>query len=72
MVMKSVLKNQAFLTRDTLGLFVLCSVAVCGMTLFLSVHGRQYVCWGKGDVAINVWSEPALKADPKGLNKIWN
>lgn len=52
--MKSVLKNQAFLTRDTLGLFVLCSAAVCGMTLFLSVHGRQCVCWGKGDVAINV------------------
>lgn len=35
--MKSVLKNQAFLTRHALGLFVLCSVAVCGMTVFLRV-----------------------------------
>lgn len=42
MVMKSVLRNQAFLTRDTLGLFLLCCVAVCGMTLLLSV------CWGGG------------------------
>lgn len=52
MGMKSVLKNQAFLTRDTLGFFVLCCVAVCGMTLLLSV------CWGwgggAGNVAINV------------------
>lgn len=48
MVMKSVLKNQGFLTRDTLGLFVLGSVAVCGMTLFLSVPVRACVLGGRG------------------------
>lgn len=59
MVMKSVLKNKAFLTRDILGLFVLCCVAVCGMTLFLSVCVRVCVLRGSGggeggkDVAIS-------------------
>lgn len=49
MVMKSVLKNQAFLTRDTLGLFVRCCVAVCGMTLLLSV------CWGLGGMLLSMY-----------------
>ena len=57
MVMKSVLKNQGFLARGILGLFVLCSVAVCGMTLFLSVCVRVCV-WGRGDVAISYDPSP--------------
>lgn len=55
--MKSVLKNQGFLARGILGLFVLCSVAVCGMTLFLSVCVRVCV-WGRGDVAISYDPSP--------------
>lgn len=48
--MKSVLRNQAFLTRDTLGLFLLCYVAVCGMTLLLSV------CWsGQGGMLLSMY-----------------
>ena len=62
MVMKSVLKNQAFLTRDTLGFFVLCCVAVCGMTLLLSVCWG----WGGGGMLLSMYDMSALKADPMG------
>lgn len=58
--MKSVLKNKAFLTRDILGLFVLCCVAVCGMTLFLSMCVRICVLGeGEGRMLLSV-DDPSL------------